>query len=383
MNVIRVSLADGAQRVVWAIPRGQIVTRRNGPRWDLDAETTDPASLQWRWDDAVDSLRRWLAAYKPPIVYEHDYRDRAPGEPVPARGHVVGLFTMDADDAAESGIDLRGAPEALFFVLEPDDVTAALLDSGSLPYTSPMLEANYEDDAGEVWPLVLTHHSFVRNPRQKTRQVPTTELRDSPPRLGAAACLSEFDPPCDTGVTMQDKEETAPMEDGAGGGDALMELAEMVRTLAERLDRIETAMAETPEDEPAAMSDDTPADTETAKLRAEVDALKGELVRRDASEQVRAIMSERDVPADAADLLTDLRVESPKRFDAIVALLPRRSTPKTRPATSPSVAALGDDDLRAMPTGVLANRLQAQGRAAGEDHPFSHYVTQARSLQGA
>lgn len=388
MDVISVHLADEDRRIVWAIPRGEIVVRRNGPRWDLDADETDPASLRWRWDDAVDSLRRWLAEYQPPIVYEHEHLNRRPGEPVPARGFVTGLFTMTSDEASEVGVDLRGAPEAAFLVLEPDAETLELLDAGALPYTSPALEGNYEDDTGEVWPLVLIHHSFVRNPRQKRRQVPATDLRalSDAPHVYAAR-LSEGESPCTYGVIMQDNEEKdAPMADApeGGGGDALAELAEMVRSLAERLDRIESAaMADAPaeDDTAAAMSDDA---TEVDRLRSDLAAMRAELARRDAAEEVRAVMSEREAPAEAADLLTDLRIElGEDRFKSVVSLMPKRVTPKTSRAAAPAgsiSAALGDLDVSSMTMGEVAHALRERD---GFTHDYAHYVPEARAIKGA
>lgn len=389
MDVISVHLSADERRIVWAIPRGEIVVRRNGPRWNLDAETTDPASLSWRWDDAVDSLRRWLAEYQPPIVYEHEHLNRRPGEPVPAHGFVTGMFTMTADEASEVGVDLRGAPEAAFLVLEPDAETLELLDAGALPYTSPALEGAYEDDTGEVWPLVLIHHSFVRNPRQKRRQVPSHDLRGLSDTAYAsrAARLSEGESPCTYGVIMQDNEEKdAPMADApeGGGGDALAELAEMVRSLAERLDRIESAaMADAPaeDDNAAAMSDDA---TEVDKLRSDLAAMRAELARRDAAEEVRAVMSEREAPAEAADLLTDLRIElGEARFKSVVGLMPKRVTPKTSRAAAPAgsiSAALGDLDVASMTVGQVAHALRERD---GFAHDYSHYVPEARAIKGA
>ena len=387
MDVLAVQLADGEQRVVWALPRGQVVTRAKGPVWDLDADTTEPAALRWRWDDAVESLRAWLAQYRPPIVYEHDHLDREPGQPVPARGHVVGLFVMTAEEAGAVGVDLRGAPEALFFVLEPDAETREMLDAGQLPYTSPALRADYEDAEGTTWPIVLVHHSFVRDPRQKRRQVPVHDLQTLQDAHKFAARLSEGVPYSEPeGLTMTDREMQA-QEDAPemGAADVLGQLAEMVRQLGERLDRVEAAMqtAEASDGAPEEMQEHAPDEREAAmsELRAEVRRLSDELVRRDATEAVRAVMSEREVGTEAADLLTDLRISDASRFDAFVALLPKRSAPKVARVTGPASAALSDLDVGGLSDGELARRIQQERAAAGAPVLFSVALDEARSMR--
>lgn len=384
MDVLAVQLGDGEQRVVWALPRGQVVTRAQGPVWDLDADTTEPAALRWRWEDAVQSLRAWLAQYRPPIVFEHDHLDREPGQPVPARGHVVGLFTMTQQEAAGVGVDLRGAPEAVFFVLEPDAETREMLDAGQLPYTSPALRADYEDAEGTTWPIVLVHHSFVRDPRQKRRQVPVHDLQTLQDANNYAARLSEGVPYSEPeGPTMSDQEMQAQEAPEMGAADALGELAEMVRQLAERMDRIESAM-QTADAAPDEAMEDAPTDEREAamsELRAEVQRLSDELVRRDATEAVRAVMSEREVGTEAAELLTDLRIADAGRFDAFVALLPKRSAPKVARVTGPASAALSDLDVAGLTDGELARRIQQERAAAGSPVLFSDALTEARGMR--
>jgi len=384
VDVLAVQLGDGEQRVVWALPRGQVVTRAQGPVWDLDADTTEPAALRWRWEDAVQSLRAWLAQYRPPIVFEHDHLDREPGQPVPARGHVVGLFTMTQQEAAGVGVDLRGAPEAVFFVLEPDAETREMLDAGQLPYTSPALRADYEDAEGTTWPIVLVHHSFVRDPRQKRRQVPVHDLQTLQDANNYAARLSEGVPYSEPErQTMTDQEMQAQEAPEMGAADALGELAEMVRQLAERMDRIESAM-QTAEAAPDEAMQDAPTDEREAamsELRAEVQRLSDELVRRDATEAVRAVMSEREVGTEAAELLTDLRIADAGRFDAFVALLPKRSAPKVARVTGPASAALSDLDVAGLTDGELARRIQQERAAAGSPVLFSDALNEARGMR--
>jgi hypothetical protein len=352
--------------------------------WDLDADTTEPAALRWRWEDAVQSLRAWLAQYRPPIVFEHDHLDREPGQPVPARGHVVGLFTMTQQEAAGVGVDLRGAPEAVFFVLEPDAETREMLDAGQLPYTSPALRADYEDAEGTTWPIVLVHHSFVRDPRQKRRQVPVHDLQTLQDANNYAARLSEGVPYSEPeGPTMSDQEMQAQEAPEMGAADALGELAEMVRQLAERMDRIESAM-QTADAAPDEAMEDAPTDEREAamsELRAEVQRLSDELVRRDATEAVRAVMSEREVGTEAAELLTDLRIADAGRFDAFVALLPKRSAPKVARVTGPASAALSDLDVAGLTDGELARRIQQERAAAGSPVLFSDALTEARGMR--
>lgn len=171
----------------------------------------------------------------------------------------------------------------------------------------------------------------------------------------------------------------------AAAADALGELAEMVRVLGERLDRIEAAMstaeaADNPaENEDLAEYDER--DAAMSELRAEVKRLSDELVRRDATEVVRAVMSEREVGSDAAPLLTEMRIADAGRFDAFISLLPKRSTPKTSRVTGPTTASMSDLDINSLTDGELARKIQADRAASGESILFSTALNEARGMR--
>ena len=66
-----VALGDDSDlRWVSLIPEGAI--HAHGMEWRFDADETAPEDLRFRFDDAVESLQRWLADFAPAVAIEHD-----------------------------------------------------------------------------------------------------------------------------------------------------------------------------------------------------------------------------------------------------------------------------------------------------------------------
>jgi len=308
----RITLSDGASRLVWAIPRGQILPRAGGPTWDLDADATEPSKLRFRWADVVASLADWLDSYAPPLLVNHG----AELTGAESFGMVTGLREVTEADARTAGVDQAG--DALYLTIEPRADIVDLFDAGGLPYTSPGLRADYTDDEGRHWPIILRELSFTADPRQKRRQVPTTAAASL-----AAALLSEvgMDPEIEIKTEVE--------------GDPLKALADVVAALAARVEALEAAkMADVPPVDPAADM------SETASLRREIAQLR-------VSAEVAADLSERGIaPATTSDWVA-LRVDDPARYKRVIGGIVK-SAPrlKTGPATSaiPAAANLSEAD---------------------------------------
>lgn len=290
----RITLSDGASRLVWAIPRGQILPRAGGPTWDLDADATEPGKLRFKWADVVASLTDWLAAYAPPLLVNHG----AELTGAESFGMVTGLREVAEADARAAGVDQAG--DALYLTIEPRADIVSLFDAGGLPYTSPGLRADYTDDEGRHWPIILRELSFTADPRQKRRQVPTTAAASL-----AAALLSEVGMPPETEVEIKTEPE----------GDPLAALAAVVADIAKRLEALEAAkMADAPPVEPVAdMS--------------ESDTLRRELATLKAERDVDALLSDRELaPAARAHLIGLHAAGHASAVKAIVASAPKRGT---------------------------------------------------------
>lgn len=289
-----ITLSDGARRLVWALPRGAFLPRAGGPTWDLDADATEPAKFRFRWADAVASLRDWLAGYAPPVLVDH--RATLPG--AEAFGVVTGVYEVTEAEARAAGVEQAG--DALYLTIEPRADIAELFDAGGLPYTSPCLRADYTDDEGRHWPIILRELSFTNDPRQKRRQVPTTAAAPL-----AAALLSEV------------PVEEAEIEVKA---DPVAALSAIVEDLVARVVALESAkMADAP---PAA--EPVAEMSETAQLRRQLATLTAE---RD----VDALLSDRELAPGARAHLIGLHAAGhAAAVKAIVAAAPKRGTTLTR-----------------------------------------------------
>lgn len=327
-GIYSIALSDAPRRLIWALPRGRVMVRERGPVWDLDADTTDPASLRWRWDDAVASLRDWLAEYRPPVIVEHgsDGPTRDPETGIPlAFGHVVGAHVVTQADAAEYDVDLKS--DAIFLEIEATERLAELLDARAVPYTSPGLRADYTDDEGQHWPLIVKELTLTLDPRQKRRQ--PTHAETAP----LSALLSE-------GYTMQDETPTEAPD--------LAEMVKALSALAERLTAVESKIAEMAEPdggsegEPAEDSADMSESGEVAALRQRVAELEAAAARAKSTAAVDALLSEREIAESARAALVSLHMRSPAEVEAICRAAPKRGTSLKRAPVSGVGADLSD-----------------------------------------
>jgi len=310
-------------RLIWAIPRGKILPRKGGPTWDLDASETDPTSLRFRWDDVVDSLRRWLKVYQPPIIVDHGRTESG----IPrSHGLVTGLVEVSAELAESLGV--RQVGDAIYLSCDPNAELAEALERGDVPYASPGLSANYrdEDPDSEVWPIIVKELSLTLDPRQKKRQFPIASTAAL-----SAALLSEEDD--------EMPEDTAPAE--MDMAETLKALAEGMLKITERLDKLEASMmeepppAEEPEDDAAELSETS----EVAKLRKRVAELETAAKTATATAAVDALLSERELGADARGPLIKLHMIDPAAAAAIAKSAPKRGTSlKRAPAVGAAMA---------------------------------------------
>lgn len=333
-------------RLIWAIPRGKILPRKGGPTWDLDASETDPTSLRFRWDDVVDSLRRWLKVYQPPIIVDHGRTESG----IPrSHGLVTGLVEVSAELAESLGVKQVG--DAIYLSCDPNAELAEALERGDVPYASPGLSANYrdEDPDSEVWPIIVKELSLTLDPRQKKRQFPIASTAAL-----SAALLSEEDD--------EMPEDTAPAE--MDMAETLKALAEGMLKITERLDKLEASMmeepppAEEPEDDAAELSETS----EVAKLRKRVAELETAAKTATATAAVDALLSERELGADARGPLIKLHMIDPAAAAAIAKSAPKRGTSlKRAPAVgAPNLsAALSESSTRE----DVAKHLRATGEA--------------------
>lgn len=320
-RLLSVTLSE-RQALLWSLARGKLVPRKGGPTWDLDAAETDAASLRFRWEDVVASLSEWLEAYEPPIIVEHggDLPTRDPETGIPiAYGRVVGVRKVTQEEADAAGVPQP--TDAIYSLAEVVPALADLLESGRVPYFSPGLSADYTDDEGRHWPLIVRELTLTLDPRQKKRQpahVTTLPL--------AAALLSETETP------MEDEQKTPDL------GAALASLTEMVQTLAERVAALEAPKTDAMDGEPEEPESDVEL-SDTAALRKRVADLEAQIARGKSATAIDALLSEHAVDASARDALISLHVSDAKAAEAIVKAAPKRGagSVKRAPSVAPGV----------------------------------------------
>ena len=161
---------DAGLRWVSLIPEGPIHAR--GMVWRFDADETDVDRLEFNFDDAVESLQRWLADFAPAIAIEHETDGSA-------AGYLRAIRVLDRAEAARHGIR-QPASRMVYGGL---DITsprwAARFDAGEVPYVSPNIRAHAstERDAAPAYPFAIGEVSFVTIPQVKAQQVPVADMR--------------------------------------------------------------------------------------------------------------------------------------------------------------------------------------------------------------
>jgi len=168
---VSVCLADdGALRWVSLIPEAVIYA--HGTRWDFAAAETDPDALSFRFDDAVESLERWLLQFAPPIAIEHDKNGTA-------AGYLRRIRVLSASEAAALGIEQR-VPRMVYGGLDfTSPMWADRFDAGEIPYVSPNIRsyAATELDEFPAYPFAIGEVSLVTIPQIKANQVPVADMR--------------------------------------------------------------------------------------------------------------------------------------------------------------------------------------------------------------
>jgi hypothetical protein len=259
------------------------------------------------------------------------------------------VVEVSADLAESLGVKQVG--DAIYLSCDPNAELAEALERGDVPYASPGLSANYrdEDPDSEVWPIIVKELSLTLDPRQKKRQFPIA----STAALSAALLSEEED---------EMPEDTAPAE--MDMAETLKALAEGMLKITERLDKLEASMMEEPppaeevEDDAAELSETS----EVAKLRKRVAELETAAKTATATAAVDALLSERELGADARGPLIKLHMIDPAAAAAIAKSAPKRGTSlKRAPAVgAPNLsAALSESSTRE----DVAKHLRATGEA--------------------
>ena len=121
---------DTGLRWVSLLPEGSI--NAHGTTWRFDASETDADRLQFKFEDAVESLERWLTDYAPAIAVEHQ-KDGT------AAGYLRRIRVLTKSEAAAHGIS-QPTERMVYGGL---DITspkwAARFDAGEVPYISPKI----------------------------------------------------------------------------------------------------------------------------------------------------------------------------------------------------------------------------------------------------
>jgi hypothetical protein len=171
VRTVAVDLGDDAGlRWVSLVPRG--VINAHGMLWNFDAEETNPDELRFRWEDAVESVQRWLTVFAPPVAIEHDKNGTA-------AGYLRKVVSLTAAEAAAHGINQK-APAMLYGGLDlTSPKWAAAFDDGEVPYVSPNIRAwaGTELEDAPTYPFAIGEVSFVTIPQIKAQQVPVAEMR--------------------------------------------------------------------------------------------------------------------------------------------------------------------------------------------------------------
>lgn len=308
---VSVSLADdSALRWVSLIP--EAVIHAHGTRWNFAAAETDPDSLQFRFDDAVASLERWLSEFAPPIAIEHDKNGTA-------AGYLRRIRVLNAAEAAAMGIDQR-VPRMVYGGLDfTSPLWAERFDSGEIPYVSPNIRAYAATELDEfpAYPFAIGEVSLVTIPQIKSNQVPVADMR--------GVSLSE-------GALMMTREDMAAYcaENGMDPAaiteligklfaDAHAEAHKLDPELAEDPEAIEAAAVA--ELERAAEMEKVEEDKKAEALLAENGRLKADLraARKAAAmAHVRVGLAGRKVSAVTESMLADAYLAGNGKFDAML-----------------------------------------------------------------
>ena len=326
-----VALGDDSDlRWVSLIPEGAIFA--HGMEWRFDADATDPDALRFTFDDAVESLQRWLADFAPAVAIEHDKNGTA-------AGYLRRIRVLTAEEAARHGI-AQPAPRMIYGGLDLTSPRwAEAFDAGEVPYVSPNIRAwaGTERDSAPTYPFAIGEVSFVTIPQIKAQQVPVAQMRGVALSEGGKMTMTKEEL---TGYCADMGMDPAKIEELIGKlfGAAHEEAHALQPDLAEEgevaaLEKIaegaaEAAKAEADEEK----KEDEALLSENGRLKRELAAAK----RAFASASVRQRLGARKVSAATESLLTDAFLRGGDKFEALLSDL---GTVKAAPVASAPVAA--------------------------------------------
>lgn len=324
-----VALGDDSDlRWVSLIPEGPIFA--HGMEWRFDADATDPDNLRFTFDDAVESLQRWLSDFAPAVAIEHDKNGTA-------AGYLRRVRVLTAGEAAGYGI-AQPAPRMIYGGLDLTSPRwAEAFDNGEVPYVSPNIRAwaGTERDSAPAYPFAIGEVSFVTIPQVKAQQVPVAQMRGVALSEGEKMTMTkeELTGYCaDMGMDPAKIEELIGKLFGAAHEEAhalqpdLAEDPEAVEAAAvAELEKAAAAEAEEKKDDEALLS-------ENGRLKRELAAAK----RAFATATVRQRLGARKVSTATEALLTDAFLAGGNKFEALLSDL---GTVKAAPAAAAPVAA--------------------------------------------
>ena len=331
---------DTGLRWVSLLPEGSI--NAHGTTWRFDAAETDADKLQFRFDDAVESLERWLSDYAPAIAVEHN-KDGT------AAGYLRRIVVLTKAEAATHGIK-QPSSRMIYGGL---DITspkwAAAFDAGEVPYVSPNIRAwaGTELDDSPSYPFAIGEVSFVTIPQIKSQQVPVADMRGVSLSEGADMAMTKDD--CAAYCAEAGLDETAVAalmaklfpelhtEAHAANPD-LNEEAEAIEAAAiaelEKAKGIEEAVEEVEEEEP---KEDEALLSEVIKLKRELAVAK----RSAALASVRTALGNRKVSSATESMLADAFVAGKGKFEALLADIAPGTSVKPSVATARTIAPVG------------------------------------------
>lgn len=325
-----VALGDDSDlRWVSLIPEGAIFA--HGMEWRFDSDVTDPDNLKFVFDDAVESLQRWLADFAPAVAIEHDKNGTA-------AGYLRRIRVLTAAEAAGHGI-AQPAPRMIYGGLDLTSPRwAEAFDAGEVPYVSPNIRAwaGTERDSAPAYPFAIGEVSFVTIPQIKAQQVPVAQMRGVALSEGGKMTMTKEEL---TGYCADMGMDPAKIEELIGKlfGAAHEEAHALQPDLAEDPEAIEAAaVAELQKAAEMEKAEEKKEDeallSENGRLRRELAAAK----RAFATASVRQRLGARKVSAATEALLTDAFLRGGDKFEALLSDL--GTAPKAAPAAAPVAA---------------------------------------------
>lgn len=343
LRVQTVNLGDDTGlRWVSLLPEGSI--NAHGTTWRFDASETDPDRLQFRFEDAVESLERWLADYAPAIAVEHN-KDGT------AAGYLRRIAVLTKAEAAAHGI--KQPTERM--VYGGLDITspkwAEKFDAGEVPYVSPNIRAwaGTELDESPSYPFAIGEVSFVTIPQIKSQQVPVADMRGVSLSEGVDMAMTKEDCAAYCAELGLDDEKTAALigklfqavhDEAHAASPELAEDPEAIEAAAiaelEKAKGIEEAVeavkAEEEEEEP---KEDEALLSEVIKLKRELAIAK----RTAALASVRSALGNRKVSSATETMLADAFMAGKGKFEALLSDLAVAPAPKAAAAPAPRTVA--------------------------------------------